>query len=318
MLTKDLELEITLPAHFFKKEEMKKEDIKKVFPHIRFNVSLAEYTTFKIGGIADYFLEVENKEKLKESVLWARDNNLPFFILSGGSNVLFSDKGYRGLVIKTGKGKINFKEEKIISFSGNLLRDIISFSLKEGLTGLEWSCGIPGSIGGAVFGNAGAFDSSIKDSVLEVEALDLETKKIKKFKNKECLFGYRESLFKKNNYVILEVVLKLKKEKKEIIEENINSFLKKRKEKQPLGNFSAGSVFKNEKGVSAGFLIEKCGLKGKRIGNAVISQKHANFILNLGKAKAKEVKELIEIAKKEVKKKFGIDLKEEIILIGDF
>jgi UDP-N-acetylmuramate dehydrogenase len=297
---------------------MQKEDIKKVFPHIRFNVSLAEYTTFKIGGIADYFLEVENKEKLKESVLWARDNNLPFFILSGGSNVLFSDKGYRGLVIKTGKGKINFKEEKIISFSGNLLRDIISFSLKEGLTGLEWSCGIPGSIGGAVFGNAGAFDSSIKDSVLEVEALDLETKKIKKFKNKECLFGYRESLFKKNNYVILEVLLKLKKEKKEIIEENINSFLKKRKEKQPLGNFSAGSVFKNEKGVSAGFLIEKCGLKGKRIGNAVISQKHANFILNLGKAKAKEVKELIEIAKKEVKKKFGIDLKEEIILIGDF
>jgi UDP-N-acetylmuramate dehydrogenase len=318
VLTKDLELEITLPAHFFKKEEMKKEDIKKVFPHIKFNVSLAEYTTFKIGGIADYFLEVENKEKLKESVLWARDNNLPFFIFSGGSNVLFSDKGYRGLVIKTGKGKINFKEEKIISFSGNLLRDIISFSLKEGLTGLEWSCGIPGSIGGAVFGNAGAFDSSIKDSVLEVEALDLETKKIKKFKNKECLFGYRESLFKKNNYVILEVLLKLKKEKKEIIEENINSFLKKRKEKQPLGNFSAGSVFKNEKGVSAGFLIEKCGLKGKRIGNAVISQKHANFILNLGKAKAKEVKELIEIAKKEVKKKFGIDLKEEIILIGDF
>jgi UDP-N-acetylmuramate dehydrogenase len=283
---------------------------------IKRGVVLSKYTTFKIGGPADYFIEVKNEEDLKESVSWARDNNLPFFILAGGSNVLFSDKGYRGLVIKLGKGEVKIKEKEITCFSGNLLSEILLISLKKNLSGLEWSFGMPGSIGGAVFGNAGAFNFSMKDSVLKVKAFNIKNGKIKIFNNKECSFKYRESIFKNNDFLILEVVLKLKEGKD--IKERMNEFLKTRKEKQPLGFPSAGSVFKNSKEMSAGFLIDKSGLKGKRIGDAVISEKHANFILNLGKAKAKDVSELMKITKKLVKEKFKIDLKEEIILVGDF
>ena len=295
-----------------------RKDIRNFFPSVRENVNLAEYTTFKIGGPADYFIEIKNKERLIKVVLWARDNNLPFFILSGGSNLLISDRGYRGLVIKLGKGEANFREDKIFCFGGNLLSEISSLSFKKGLSGLEWSAGIPGSIGGAVFGNAGAFGFSIEDIVLEIEALDIQKGEIKKLNNKDCLFGYRSSIFKENNFVILSATLIFKKKNRKEIEEKRNEFLKERKKKQPFGFYSAGSIFKNKKDVSAGSLIDECGLKGKRVGDVVVSEKHANFISNLGKGKGKEVFKLIRIIKEKVKKRFEIDLEEEIILLGDF
>ena len=220
---------------------------------------------------------------------------------------------------------------------GVMLGELVNVSAKTGLSGLEWAVGIPGTVGGAIHGNAGAFGKSMKNVVKEVEVFDLSNEKIKTFKNKDCQLDYRESIFKKNkNLIILSTKLKLKKEKKSKIEKKMREYLNYRKENQPLNLPSAGSVFKNftphrnevsgagpalkialqefnrKDLIPAAYLIEKCGLKGKKIGGAKISEKHANFIVNLGEAKAEDVKKLINLAKKKVKNKFGITLEEEI------
>ena len=197
--------------------------------------------------------------------------------------------------------------------------------MEKNLSGLEWAAGIPGTVGGAVWGNAGAFGKSMKDIVQAVEVLDSQNFKIKKFKNKDCKFDYRESIFKKKkNLIILSANLVLEKGKKEKIKKQIKNNLQYKREFQPLSFPSAGSVFKNHppiriskkilagKSFSAGELIEKCNLKGKTIGRAKISEKHANFIVNLGKARSKDVMKLINLTKKKVKKKFSVNLKEEI------
>ena len=257
----------------------------------RENVKLAEYTTFRIGGPAKYFCAAKNKKDLIEAVFFAKKIKLPFFILGNGSNLLVSDKGYEGLVIKTGRP--------------------LSLYISKGL---EWAAGIPGTIEGAVRGNAGAFGGEMKDSVKEVETFDAKSQKVKIFQNKDCQFSYRSSIFKKNsNLIILSVKIKSKKSNPQKIKE----YLKYRSihhPKQP----SAGSVFKNLKNIRARDLIEEAGLKGRTIGGAQISEQHANFIINLGGAKAKDVLGLIDLAKKEVKNKFGIKLEEEIKLLGKF
>jgi len=243
----------------------------------------------------------------------AKKSNLPFFILGGGSNILVSDKGYNGLVIKIKNQKSKIKNNRILAEAGLALNRLVELSLKNNLTGMEWAVGIPGTIGGAIYGNAGAFKKSMKDLIKEVEVFDTKDEKIKIFKNKDCKFGYRDSIFKKKkNLIILSASLQLKKGKKMKIKEKIKRYLNYRKETQPLNFPSAGSIFKNPKNFYAGFLIEKCGLKGKRIGNAKISEKHANFIVNLGNGKAKDVKKLIKLIKKKVKNKFKIELEEEI------
>jgi len=214
---------------------------------------------------------------------------LPFFIFGGGSNILVSDKGFNGLVIKFGQ-------------------PLSSYIPK----GLEWAVGIPGTIQGAVCGNAGAFKKSMKDVVKEVEVFDTKTEKVKILKNKDCRFSYRNSIFrKKKNLIILSVKIKSKKSDTK----KIKQYLDYRKKTQPLNLPSAGSVFKNPAGFSAGELIERCNLKGKRVGNIKISEKHANFIVNLGRGKAKDVMKLIKIIKNRVKKKFGVTLEEEIQLL---
>lgn len=255
----------------------------------RKNVLLKNHTTFKIGGPAKYFFVAETKDDLIKAILEAKKLNLPFFILAGGSNLLVSDDGYKGLVIKTGKPLSSYVSK-----------------------GLEWAAGIPGTVEGAVYGNAGAFGKSMKDAVESVEVFDAEIKKIKVFKNRDCKFAYRDSIFKRNkNLIILSVKIKSKKSNPK----KIKKYFKYKKEKQPLDYASAGSVFKNPEGFSAGELVEKCGLKGKRIGNVKISEKHANFIVNLGQGRAKDVKKLIKLIKKKVKEKFGIKLEEEIELL---
>ncbi len=258
--------------------------------NFRKNISLKKYTTFQIGGKAKYFFVAKTKTELILAIELAKEMNLPFFILGGGSNLLVSDNGFDGLVIKIG-------------------RPLFLYVLK----GLEWAAGIPGTIEGAVYGNAGAFGKSMKDVVETVEIFDTKTGKIKFFKNKDCKFGYRDSVFKKNkNLIILSVKIKLKKSNPKKIKE----YLKQRKEKQLLGYASAGSIFVNPKELTAGQLIEKCNLKGKRIGHVKISEEHANFIVNLGKGKAKDAKKLINLIKKTVKKKFRINLEEEIQYLG--
>jgi len=250
------------------------------------NVSLKNYTTFKIGGRAKYFFIAKKKEDLIKAVATAKKLKLPFFVLGSGSNLLVSDQGFKGLVIKYGQPLSSYVSK-----------------------GLEWAIGIPGTVQGAVCGNAGAFKKSMKDVVEKVEVFDAKTGKIKFFKNKDCQFSYRNSIFKKNkNLIVLSVKIKPKKSNIK----KIKQYLNYKKERQPLNCPSAGSIFKNPSGFSAGELGEKCGLKGKRIGQAKISEKHTNFIVNLGNARAKDVKKLINLIKKEVKKKFKINLEEEI------
>jgi len=294
-------------------------DLDKHLPKIQKNVSLAEYTTFRIGGKARYFLTVQTKEELFEAISIAKKLKLPFFILGGGSNLLVSDSGYKGMVIKIQMN--NFfvlPSGKIFAEAGAKLSDLVKISFKKGLTGMEWAAGIPrATVGGAIYGNAGGFGQSIKNIVEGVEVLDLKSFKVKNFKNKDCKFGYRESIFKKNNnLIILSATFKLKKAEKEKIKGLMEKYLEHRKTIQPLNYPSAGSVFKNpktkNKNLKAGELIEKCGLKGKRMGRAKISEKHANFIVNLGGAKEKDVKNLINLMKKQVKDKFGITLEEEV------
>jgi len=277
------------------------------------NIDLSQYTTFKIGGRAKYFCIARNQKELIDAVGFAKRKRLPFSVIGNGSNVLISDKGYKGLIIKMQNQDVGLLKPTLVKAdAGVMLGKLLNFSLENSLTGLEWVAGIPGTAGGAVFGNAGALGQSIKDSLTEVDVLDTNNLKIKTIKNKDLKFGYRDSILKKKkNLIVFSCSFRLRKGEKEKIRAKIRKNLKERKERQPLFP-SAGSVFKNPIGFSAGELIEKAGLKGKRIGGAEISLKHANFIINVGRAKEKDVKKLINFVKKQVKNKFGLVLEEEI------
>ncbi len=301
------------------------------------NISLKENFTFKIGGKAKYFIKVSNLKDIKKAIFWAEERKVSFFILGGGSNILFPDDGYNGLIIKIENKKIILKNNEIIVEAGVPLLRLVFFSKEKSLSGLEWAAGIPGTVGGAVFGNAGAFGGEIKDSIKEVLVFDIKTKKEKLLQNKDCKFSYRNSIFKKTKrYIIISATFKLKKGKKEKISEEINKNILYRKNNHPLNYPSAGSIFKNckidnkvkklfkkfpdlkqfeKKGeIPAAYLIYKCDLKGKKIRGAQVSEKHTNFIINKKNAKARDVIELIKLIKNKVKKKFNIELKEEIIL----
>lgn len=299
---------------------------------------MSDYSTYKIGGKARYFFDAESKEDLLGAIKAAKENRMPFFILAGGSNVLFSDKGFKGLVIRIKFKNIEVKNNEMHAEAGAGLNDLVRISSDSNLAGLEWAVGIPGTLGGAIFGNAQAFGFRISDNVKSVEALDANTLRIKKFSNAQCKFKTKNSIFKsRGNLVILSAVLKLKKGNPEEIKETIKEHLNYRKNNHPLKYPSCGSVFVNpeikirnkkllerfpelvsfnQKGfIHAGYLIDKSGLRGKKIGNAQISEQHANFIVNLGGAKSKDIVKLINLAKKKVKNIFGITLKEEIRLI---
>ena len=270
------------------------------------NISLKEKNTFRIGGLAKYYAEVNSKEEFLKVFKEAKELDIPVFVMGGGSNLLVSDNGFNGLVIK-----LNFKE--IVAHSSLLkvdagaeLRDLVFKAKDLNLSGIEWAVGIPGTVGGAIFGNAGVPDHSISDLIEEIEVFN--NGEVKIFNKEDSLFSYRESIFKKNtNLIILSA--KFKFGPGENIEEKMKEYLLKRKN---IKGYSAGSIFKNPEGYSAGKLIEECGLKGKRIGDAMISNEHANWIINLGEATSKDVEKLIVLIKEEVKKRFSIDLIEEI------
>ncbi len=297
---------------------------EKYLPRVKKNVLLRNYTTFKIGGRAKYFFEARTKKDLILAIKMAKKFNLPFFLLGGGSKLLVADEGFKGLVIKVQNSRLRLglggqvKLNTVYTQAGVMLSDLVKLSFNKSLTGLEWAVGIPGAtIGGAIIGNAGAFGKSIKDVIKEVEVFDSKDLKIKTYNSKDCKFNYRDSIFKKNlNLIILSAKIQLKKEKKSEIENKMKEYLAHRKDTQPLNFPSAGSIFKNPSGFTASELIEKCGLKGKRIGDVEISKKHANFIINLGNGRAEDVRKLINLVKNRVKNKFGIKLQEEIQYIG--
>lgn len=285
---------------------------------VKKNVFLAPYTTFKIGGKAKYFYEAKSKEDLVKAIKAAKETGLPFFILGGGSNVLVSDKGFNGLVIKMQNTKYEIRATKIVADAGVLLSKLVDESVKVGLTGLEWAAGIPGTVGGAVRGNAGAFGVSMADTVKSVEVFNINSGSMDQWSSGSAEFGYRDSIFKRDkDLIILSVVLELKKGNKETSKRVIKRHLAYRKKHQSLLS-SAGSVFENPLDKSAGYLIEQCGLNGKKINKAMIYKEHGNFIVNLGNAKAKDVIKLINLCKKKVREKFRIELKEEIEYLGEF
>lgn len=287
---------------------------------IVFKKMLAPLTAYRIGGPADYYFKAKNAKDLIMAATAAKKNGLPLLILGGGSNVLIGDEGFRGLVVRIILQEAEMKDGgRIIAGSGLRLSALADLFLENSFTGMEWAAGIPGTVGGAVRGNAGAFLSSMADVTESVDVLDVNDSEagIKTFSNKDCRFAYRESIFKKNkNLVIVSCEVFGKKGESNTIRAVSEEYLSKKKKSQPLSFPSAGSVFKNPKDMFAAKLIEECGLKGKKIGGAMISPIHANFIVNTGSATADDVKQLIALAKIGVFKKFNLELEEEIEIIG--
>lgn len=275
---------------------------------------LASFTSFQIGGPADWFYQAKTEEDLIKALEFCRNKKIPFLIFGGGSNILFSDQGFRGLAIRMENKEIKINDGKVLVAAGVSLNELVKLTAENSLGGLEFLAGIYGTVGGAIVGNAGAWQQNIGDQVKRVRILD-KNNQFKWLNQKECQFAYRQSRFKKNKAIILEVEFELEKGDKKEIKEKIKENLTKRggQPQEP----SAGSIFINPKPKSAGDLIEKCDLKGKRIGNAQISEKHANFIINLGGAKAADVLELIALAQKKVGEKFKITLQPEIIILDE-
>ena len=285
---------------------------------IIYNEPMRNHTSFKIGGNADLFVSVVNEDELKQALNYAKLKNLPITIIGNGSNLLVSDNGIRGLVIKIDiqflKIENNKKDIVVTVGSGNKIM-ALGIQLKEKeISGFEELSGIPGTIGGAVFMNAGAYGKEMKDMVVSTKCMNREGK-IFELSNEEQKFEYRSSIFNQKEYIILETKLKLEKGNKENIEQKMKEYLNKRKEKQPLEYPSAGSTFKRQEGLITAKLIDDCGLKGYKIGGAMVSEKHAGFIVNTGDATAKDVIDLIKYVKDKVFEKYGVEIEEEIKLI---
>lgn len=279
---------------------------------IKSNVPLTPKTTFWIGGAAQFFSQPRDPRELKALLLAAKGNGVPVFILGAGSNILVSDEGVSGLVIKLDAPyfkKICLEPGLLRVGGGLMLSQMIKFAQDKSLGGMEFLAGIPGSLGGALAMNAGCWGFSIASLVKEAQVMDYRGK-VKILQNKQIHFAYRKSSLAK--YIILSAGLKLKKSRRLVIKNNISEYLAKRRKAQDLSFPNAGCIFKNPGKKSAGMLIDACGLKGKGIGQAFVSERHANFILNKGACRAKDVLALMRIMKKQVKAKFKLGLQPEI------
>ena len=306
----------------------------KKFGKVRLNEPMWKHTTFKLGGPVKYFVTIDKNDKLIEVLNFLREENMEYVILGGGSNVLCADREFDGVVIKINDQTTIINEQIVVASAGALTVSVAQASVKAGLTGFEWGIGVPGTIGGATRGNAGAMGGDISGNLSKVEVY--RQGEILELSNEECEFAYRESIFKHNNDVVLCVWLQLEKsteESKDLMKTTLEN-IQYRNSTQPQGFASSGCIFKNvkilnpkseiknqniiptdflEKGIiSAGWLMDQAGCKGMKVGNAQVSEKHANFIVNLGDATAEDVKNLIEEVKKKVYNKFKINLEEEV------
>lgn len=284
---------------------------------IRYNEPMSLNTTFRVGGKADLFYEPCDTDSLKEVLVLAKEENIPVTVIGNGSNLLVLDGGIRGLVVKLGKNfsKIEVNGEFITAQSGALMSQVAVSALNAELAGFEFGQGIPGTIGGGLYMNAGAYGGEMKDVIHSAEYL--KDGEVHTINAEDMELSYRKSIFMRNGGIITSVTLKLYKGNKEEILEKINDFKCRRVTKQPLEFASAGSTFKRPLGHFAGALIEQAGLKGKRIGRAEVSEKHAGFIINRGGATAAEIIELIEFVKDTVYKNSGVLLEPEVKIIGE-
>lgn len=284
---------------------------------IKIDEKLSEYVNFKIGGPADILLIPNSKEQVIKSIKICKENNIPFYLIGNGSNILVRDGGFRGVVLSLKNVKnIYVDGEKIEAECGVMLKEVSDKAIENSLTGFEFACGIPGTIGGAVFMNAGAYDGEISKVIESAEVID-ENCNIIRLSREELDFGYRSSLVMKKGYTVLSAVFKLEKGQVKTIKELIEDLTNKRESKQPLEYPSAGSTFKRPTGYFAGKLIQDAGLKGYSIGGAAVSEKHSGFVINKGNATAKDITDLIKHIQDEVKKQFGVDLHPEVRIIGE-
>ena len=277
---------------------------------------MSKHTTFKVGGNAEIFVKIDEIQDLEYVLQIIKQENIPMYVIGNGSNILVKDNGIRGIVLSIEFDNIEIKENEVIAGAGVKLIALSYKCAKCGLTGLEFASGIPGTIGGAVRMNAGAYGNEMSNVIVETVYMDMEGN-IHTISNKEHDFSYRKSIFSKNKNIILQTKLKLEKGDENEIKSKMDELKKSRDEKQPLEFFSAGSTFKRGEDFITSKLIDEAGLKGYRVGDAEVSTKHAGFIINKGNAKAKDILDVIEYVKTKVKEKFGKDIELEIEIIGE-
>ena len=296
------------------------ENLKIAKEKIFYEEPMKKHTTFKIGGPAECFIKIEQKEEIKEILKLAKKNNVSITIIGNGSNLLVSDKGIKGITLMIKLEKIDIQEKneivEITVGAGEKLGKLAQICMQNEITGLEELAGIPGTIGGAIRMNAGAYGREMKDIVQTVKCLDYQGEE-KEFAKEELAFDYRSSIFKKEKYIITEVTLALEKGKKEEIKKKMEEYASARKEKQPIQYPSAGSTFKRGTDFITAKLIDEAGLKGYAIGDAEVSTKHSGFIINKGKATAKDVLALVEYVQNKVYEKFHKKIELEIEVIGE-
>lgn len=294
------------------------EGLKNICEDVSENVLMKEYTNFKIGGPRDVMIIPKSEEEVVDVVKYLKTNKVEFFILGNGSNLLVRDKGIRGAVIYIGENlsKVEVNGEKVYAQGGALLNYVSKMSFKESLTGMEGLSGIPGSIGGAITMNAGAYGTEMIDVIESVKVVDKKGN-IKEFSNEEMHFGYRHSRVKEEDLLVLSCIFDLKKGDREKIDETYKDLTHRRTSRQPLEKASAGSTFKRPEKGYASQMIEETGLKGLSIGDAQVSMKHAGFIINNKDASCQDILDLIDLVIKKVNNKFGVILEPEVIILGE-
>ena len=297
------------------------EEIKKMFPSdiVFENEPMKKHTTFCVGGEAELYIRIKQISQLQQLMPYLTESKIPYFIIGNGSNLLVSDKGFNGVIIEIGNdfSGVSIENNRVKAKAGTLLSKVSNYAMKESLSGIEFASGIPGTIGGAVVMNAGAYDGEMKQVIKEVMLL-CPNGKIITLSNDEMQFGYRFSIVKKDPYVVLEVVLELDKKEQKVIKEKMEDFANRRREKQPLEYPSAGSTFKRPKGYYAGKLIMDNDLMGFKIGGAQVSEKHCGFIINKDNATAKDIYLLVKEVQRRVKETSGVILEPEVIFLGEF
>lgn len=286
------------------------------------NADMSRYTSFRAGGCASALVEVENTEKLRAVLQLVTAENIPHMVIGNGSNMLFKDSGYDGIVIRLSAEGFDYvkysDEEDCIVHVGTAMKNgtLAKMLQNDGLAGFEFASGIPGSIGGAVFMNAGAYGGEMKDIVRSVKAVSPDGSEERIFTADEMDFSYRHSILEENGYIAVEVTIELKKGDKEEISALMKELLEKRNSKQPVNYPSAGSTFKRPEGYFAGKLIEDAGLKGLTVGGAQVSTLHSGFVINIGGATATDILQLMALVQNTVYDKFGVMLEPEVRIIG--
>lgn len=278
---------------------------------------MASHTTFRIGGLADCFVQLENTEQLIKVQKYLSQVGVPFFILGNGSNLLVSDAGFRGVILQIGSkmSGVTVEGNVIVAQAGASMAQIARTAMEHELTGMEFASGIPGTIGGGVVMNAGAYGGELSQIVTQVNVVNSEGE-IMELDNETMEFGYRTSTIRNNSFTVTEIILRLEKGDRQQIRERMEELAARRREKQPLEYPSAGSTFKRPKGYYAGQLIMEAGLRGFQCGGAKVSDKHCGFVINTGNATAEDVRTLIREVQARVKDRFNVDLETEVLFLG--